>query len=60
MLASGRTRGAKLDLLPHGARELARTAALLGREGELHAIEEDYLRAARRARAVVERIVYEE
>ncbi|MDV6238555.1 bifunctional [glutamine synthetase] adenylyltransferase/[glutamine synthetase]-adenylyl-L-tyrosine phosphorylase [Trueperella bernardiae] len=60
VLASGRTRGAKLDLLPHGARELALTAALLGREGELHAIEEDYLRAARRARAVVERIVYEE
>lgn len=61
VLASGRTRGAKLDLLPHGSRELGLVAALLGRDdGRRHAIEEDYLRAARRARAVAERIVYEE
>lgn len=59
VLGSGRTRGSKLDVLAHTTRELANVAALLGR-AEKHSIEEDYLRAARRGRRVVERIIYEE
>lgn len=61
VLATGRTRGARLDVLPHSARDLGLIAAVLGRDAsERHLIEEDYLRAARRARKVVEHIIYEE
>ncbi|WP_108719760.1 bifunctional [glutamine synthetase] adenylyltransferase/[glutamine synthetase]-adenylyl-L-tyrosine phosphorylase [Miniimonas sp. S16] len=59
VLATGRTTGPKLDVLPSERRELAAAAQLLGygpaAGGQL---EEDYLRTARRARAVVERIFY--
>lgn len=58
VLWSGRASTAHADQLPHDRRALLGVARLLGREsgGEL---EEEYLRAARRARAVVERVFYD-
>ncbi|KAE8765120.1 bifunctional [glutamine synthetase] adenylyltransferase/[glutamine synthetase]-adenylyl-L-tyrosine phosphorylase [Georgenia thermotolerans] len=59
VLASGRTTGGRLDVLPHESRDLEVVARILGYEpgGRLD-LEEDYLRAARRARKVVERLFY--
>lgn len=58
VLGSGRTSGKKLDLLADGSL-LEITAALLGyRSGTHNDLVEDYLRAARQARAVVEQVFY--
>ncbi|MDO4792247.1 MAG: bifunctional [glutamine synthetase] adenylyltransferase/[glutamine synthetase]-adenylyl-L-tyrosine phosphorylase, partial [Buchananella hordeovulneris] len=55
VLGTGRTSGTKLDVLPDTAQELAVLARLLGyASGQEHAAVEDYLRDARRARAVYE------
>ena len=61
VLATGRTNGAKVDVLPSERGELAAIAQLLGYPPASGArLEEDYLRAARRARAVVERVFFGE
>ena len=61
VLATGRTSGARIDVLPSERRELSGVAHLLGygpaAGGEF---EEDYLRTARRARGVVERVFFGE
>jgi glutamate-ammonia-ligase adenylyltransferase len=55
---SGRARDA-IDLLPHDRRTLAGVSRILGYEpGEADTMEDDYLRGARRARAVFERLFY--
>lgn len=59
VLWSGRAGGAGGDVLPHDRRALAGLARLLGYPPASGAtLEEDYLRAARRARTVVERVFY--
>jgi len=60
VLWSGRTTGAQTDRLPHDSRDLAGVAALLGDVGTGGELEELYLRTARRARAVMERVFYGE
>lgn len=61
VLLTGRVSGPKVDVLPMDRRELAGVAQLLGYgPGAGGALEEDYLRAARRARRVVERVFYGE
>ncbi|MDD9206004.1 bifunctional [glutamine synthetase] adenylyltransferase/[glutamine synthetase]-adenylyl-L-tyrosine phosphorylase, partial [Georgenia sp. 10Sc9-8] len=58
-LGSGRTSGAKIDVLPSEPRTLAVVARMLGYDPErTQDVEEDYLRAARRARAVVDRVFF--
>jgi len=57
VLWSGRASSSHADQLPHERRALVGVARLLGfRSGS--ELEEEYLRAARRARAVVERVFY--
>jgi glutamate-ammonia-ligase adenylyltransferase len=52
-------RGRASDSLPVDARELAGVARLLGYPpGQTGALVEDYRRATRRARAVVEKVFY--
>ncbi len=59
VLATGRTSGQRIDVLPHERGELRVVSRLLGYEpGQGSVFEEDYLRTARRARAVVERVFY--
>ena len=59
VLWSGRAGGAHADQLPHDRQTLAGLARVLGYPaGSGAELEEDYLRAARRARAVVERVFY--
>ena len=59
VLATGRLSGAKLDQLPHDPQELETVARLLGYPpGARLDLEEDYLRATRRCRAVMERVFY--
>ncbi len=59
LLATGRTQAVKVDVLAHSLEELAAIAALDGREPSArHDIEEEYLRAARRSRRVVERVFF--
>ncbi len=59
VLGSGRATGSRMDVLPHEPRELEVVARLLGYEpGSRLDLEEDYLRAARRSRAVVEDLFY--
>ncbi|MEE6295446.1 bifunctional [glutamine synthetase] adenylyltransferase/[glutamine synthetase]-adenylyl-L-tyrosine phosphorylase [Georgenia wangjunii] len=59
-LFTGRLTGAKVDVLPHERLELAGVSRVLGYgPGEGPELEEDYLRAARRARAVVERVFFD-
>ena len=59
VLATGRMSGAKVDVLPLEADEHAVVTALMGYErGAGSQLDEDYLRAARQAREVVERIFY--
>lgn len=59
VLGSGRTTGKKLDVLPVD-RLLVTTAALLGYpEGTHQDLTDDWMRAARLARGVVEQIFYE-
>ncbi|MFS0702271.1 bifunctional glutamine-synthetase adenylyltransferase/deadenyltransferase, partial [Cellulomonas sp. 179-A 4D5 NHS] len=59
VLWSGRTGGAHADVLPHDRQALAGLARVLGfPPGSGGELEEVYLRTARRARAVVERVFY--
>ncbi|WP_324651009.1 bifunctional [glutamine synthetase] adenylyltransferase/[glutamine synthetase]-adenylyl-L-tyrosine phosphorylase [Georgenia sp. H159] len=59
-LATGRVSGGRIDVLPHDPVQLAGVARLLGYgPGQTAEFEEDYLRATRRARAVVERVFFE-
>ncbi|MFD6443610.1 bifunctional [glutamine synthetase] adenylyltransferase/[glutamine synthetase]-adenylyl-L-tyrosine phosphorylase [Promicromonospora sp. NPDC060204] len=58
VLWSGRTTGAGVDMLPHDSHALTGIARLLGDVGTGPELEELYLRLARRARAVMERIFY--
>ncbi|MGV9182336.1 bifunctional [glutamine synthetase] adenylyltransferase/[glutamine synthetase]-adenylyl-L-tyrosine phosphorylase [Arcanobacterium canis] len=61
VLASGRTQGAKVDILPTDVDELGVIAALMGiSPEERHEMEETYLRRSRIARGVVEKILFEE
>ncbi len=58
-LWSGRTDATHVDQLPHDRRALAGVARAMGYgPGGGTALEEEYLRSARRARAVVERLFY--
>jgi len=60
VLSTGRTSGVKLDVLPRVHRELVPLARLLGyRAGTESALEEDWLRAARRSREVMDRLFWE-
>lgn len=60
-LATGRIGGAKADVLPHERRLLAGVARIMGYPpGAAAQLEEDYLRTARHARAVVERVFYQD
>ncbi|MFC8798479.1 bifunctional [glutamine synthetase] adenylyltransferase/[glutamine synthetase]-adenylyl-L-tyrosine phosphorylase [Promicromonospora sp. NPDC057138] len=58
VLWSGRTTGAGVDMLPHDSHALTGLARLLGDVGTGPELEELYLRVARRARAVMERVFY--
>ncbi len=59
VLWSGRTTGNKVDVLPAERAELAGVARLLGyRPGHTGDLEQDWLRTARRARGVVERVFF--
>ena len=59
VLATGRTSGYRLELLPNTAIDLRMVARLLyypaGQDAQ---VEEDYLRAARHARTVVEKLLF--
>ena len=60
-LATGRMSGVKLDVLPRDSAELRALAAILGYgSGGLNALEDDWLRAGRKARAVMERLFWEQ
>ncbi|QQM68129.1 bifunctional [glutamine synthetase] adenylyltransferase/[glutamine synthetase]-adenylyl-L-tyrosine phosphorylase [Actinomyces weissii] len=56
VLGTGRTTGGRLDVFPANLREARMVAALLGAP-DPQACEDRYLRAARRARAVVEKVL---
>lgn len=59
VLWTGRAGGAHADVLPHDRQALAGVARVVGYPaGSGGELEEDYLRTARRARAVVERVFY--
>ncbi|GAA3819957.1 bifunctional [glutamine synthetase] adenylyltransferase/[glutamine synthetase]-adenylyl-L-tyrosine phosphorylase [Cellulomonas soli] len=59
VLWTGRAGGAHADVLPHDRRALAGVSRVVGYPaGAGGELEEDYLRTARRARAVVERVFY--
>lgn len=61
VLGTGRVTGTKIDVLPHVSLDLAVAAAVLGVDhANRRDIEENYLRSARRARKVVERVFYGE
>ncbi|WP_182049089.1 bifunctional [glutamine synthetase] adenylyltransferase/[glutamine synthetase]-adenylyl-L-tyrosine phosphorylase [Changpingibacter yushuensis] len=58
-LGTGRSSSSKIDVLPHNLLDLAVVSSLLGHDvSSRHDIEEEYLRASRRSRAVVERVFY--
>lgn len=58
-LGTGRLQSIKVDVLPAASEQVAVLGALFGYPpGRRHNVEEDYLRRARRARAVVENIFY--
>lgn len=60
VLATGRMSGAKLDSLPLDGREHVALARLLGyAAGAEEQVDEDWRRAARRSRAVMERVFWE-
>ena len=60
-LATGRMSGVKLDVVPRDSAELGALAAILGYgSGGLNALEDDWLRAGRKARAVMERLFWEQ
>ncbi len=59
VLGTGRTTGARLDVLPDSVREVRTVGRLLGLEpGRERDLEDVYRRAARHARVVVERVVF--
>ncbi len=59
VLWTGRTGGASADLLPHDRRDLIGLDRLLGNPPGNHVdLADTYLRVARRARAVVDRVFY--
>ncbi|MCR6690317.1 bifunctional [glutamine synthetase] adenylyltransferase/[glutamine synthetase]-adenylyl-L-tyrosine phosphorylase [Cellulomonas sp.] len=59
VLWTGRSHGAHADVLPHDRQALAGLARVVGYpSGSGSELEEDYLRTARRARTVVERVFY--
>ncbi|WP_298457222.1 bifunctional [glutamine synthetase] adenylyltransferase/[glutamine synthetase]-adenylyl-L-tyrosine phosphorylase [uncultured Cellulomonas sp.] len=59
VLWSGRVGGAQADVLPHDRQALNGIARVLGYDAGCGSeLEQDYLRTARRARAVVERVFY--
>ncbi|MCI6574155.1 MAG: bifunctional [glutamine synthetase] adenylyltransferase/[glutamine synthetase]-adenylyl-L-tyrosine phosphorylase [Actinomycetaceae bacterium] len=59
VLATGKMRGSKVDVLPFETDEHAVVAAIVGYSGgQTSDLDEDYLRRARRARSVVERLFY--
>jgi glutamate-ammonia-ligase adenylyltransferase len=58
VLWSGRTTGSGVDQLPHDSHALTGLARLLGDVGTGPELEELYLRLARRARGVMERVFY--
>ena len=59
VLATGRTSGARIDQLPGERSALVRVSRLLGyRSGHADDLEQDWLRAARRARKVMEDVFY--
>lgn len=59
VLWTGRAGGAHADVLPHDRQALAGIARVVGYpSGSGGELEEDYLRTARRARSVVERVFY--
>ncbi|MBD7918224.1 bifunctional [glutamine synthetase] adenylyltransferase/[glutamine synthetase]-adenylyl-L-tyrosine phosphorylase [Cellulomonas sp. Sa3CUA2] len=59
VLWTGRAEGAHADVLPHDRTALAGVARVLGHpSGSGAMLEETYLRSARRARVVVERVFY--
>lgn len=58
VLWSGRTTGSGVDQLPHDSHALTGLARLLGDVGTGPELEELYLRLARRARGVTERVFY--
>ncbi len=59
VLATGRTSGVKLDVLPRDTREVVALARLLGYpSGSEDALDEDWLRAARRSRRVMDRLFF--
>ena len=59
VMYSGRRSGSGSDLLPHDLRDLAGVARILGYPaGAAADLEEDYLRASRRCRQVMERLFY--
>ena len=59
VLWSGRVGGAQADVLPHDRQALGGVARVVGYPpGGGSDLEEDYLRAARRARVVVDRVFY--
>lgn len=61
VLATGRMSGVKLDVFPRDSAELRALAAILGYgSGGLNALEEDWLRAGRKARDVMERLFWEQ
>ena len=60
VLWSGRSGGPTADVLPHEIRALSGLARVIGDEESGAELEERYLRTARRARAVMERVFYGE
>jgi glutamate-ammonia-ligase adenylyltransferase len=60
VLWSGKVGGPRADVLPSDARSLSALASLLGDVGSGGDLEELYLRTSRRARSVMERVVYGE
>ena len=60
VLTSGRMSGVKLDILPRDLRDLKSLARALGyRAGHEGDVEEDWMRCARRARKVMDRLFWE-
>lgn len=58
LLGTGRAQSSKIDVLPHELK-LAVVASLMGKDtSERHDVEEEYLRGARRAQTIVERVFY--
>ena len=60
VLTTGRTSGVKLDVLPREEREHTALARMLGyRQGDEGLLDEDWLRAARKSRRVMDRLFWE-